>query len=68
MNQWWGYLHSNGTVQAKRFLGDHRDYTDDYKGNDFVVDVVPPFNADSREEALKILRERLALNDEKEVT
>jgi hypothetical protein len=48
---WWGYLHSNGTVQVKRWFGDHKDYTEDCEGNDFVVRVVRPFAADSREAA-----------------
>lgn len=53
---WWGYLHSNGTIQVKRWFGDHKDYTEDCEGNDFVVQVVRPFPADSREEALKYIR------------
>lgn len=58
-NQWWGYLHSNGTIQAKRWFGDKKDYTDDCVGNEFVVSVVPPFRADTREEAIAILTKRL---------
>lgn len=23
---YWGYLHQNGTIQVKRWLGDHKDY------------------------------------------
>ena len=56
---WWGYLHSNGKVQTKRWFGDHKDYTDDCIGNDFVVKVVKPFEADTREEATKIIIDRL---------
>jgi hypothetical protein len=56
---WWGYLHSNGTVQVKRWFGDHKDYTDDCEGNDFVVRVVPPLAADTREEAVAIISLRL---------
>jgi hypothetical protein len=58
---WWGYLHSNGSMQLKRWLGDHRDYTDDCEGNDFVLEVVRPFAAETREEAQKILAGRLGL-------
>ena len=58
--QWWGYLHSNGTIQVKRWFGDVKDYTEDCDGNDFVQQVVPPFEANTREEAIKILTERLA--------
>lgn len=25
----WGYLHSNNTIQVKRWFGDVKDYTDD---------------------------------------
>ena len=57
--QWWGYLHSNGTLQLKRWFGDHEDYTGDCIGNPFVVRVAEPFEADSHEEALEILKEKL---------
>jgi hypothetical protein len=56
---WWGYLHSNGTLQLKRWFGDHKDYTEDCEGNDFVLQVVRPFAANSREKALEILETRL---------
>ena len=52
---WWGYLHSNGSIQLKRWSGDHRDYTDDCTGNDFVVRVMPPFKAQDDVEAWKII-------------
>ena len=42
---YWGYLHSNGTIQVKRWLGDHADYTSDCFGNPFVLKVVRPFIA-----------------------
>jgi hypothetical protein len=56
---WWGYMHQNGSLQLKRWFGDHKDYTDDCEGNDFIVRVVRPFAADTREEAEKILREKI---------
>lgn len=52
---WWGYLHQDGTVQVKRWLGDRKDYTDDCHGNDFVQQVVSPFVASTREEAERII-------------
>ncbi|MFC1454361.1 hypothetical protein ACFLQL_04180 [Verrucomicrobiota bacterium] len=55
----WGYLHQHGTVQVKRWFGDHEDYTGDCIGNPFVQRVVEPFKANSREEAEKIITERL---------
>ena len=59
---WWGYLHSNGEIQVKRWFGDHKDYTDDCENNDFVVEVVRPFEAQSREEALEFIKRRLEVN------
>ena len=59
---WWGYLHQNGTPQLKRWFGDHKDYTEDCEGNDFVLEVVRPFEADTRDEAEQILLSRLGLN------
>lgn len=58
---WWGYLHSNGMPQLKRWWGDPKDYTDDVAGNEFVQRVVEPFEASSREEASRILAERLGI-------
>lgn len=57
---WWGYLHSNNTLQLKRWFGDVKDYTDDCEGNPFTVIVVPPFKAETHAAALEILRERVA--------
>ena len=56
---WWGYLHSNRTVQVKRWFGDHKDYQDDCIGNPFVLKVVPPFEAKNRDEALAIIMGKL---------
>ena len=56
---WWGYLHSNGIIQVKRWFGDHKDYTEDCDGNPFVLQVVQPFEAASRDEALKILKQQI---------
>ena len=59
--KWWGYLHVNGQPQLKRWFGDHEDYTGDCEGNSFVVQVVPPFEADTREEAMCTLKRELKL-------
>lgn len=56
---WWGYLHANGSIQVKRWFGDHCDYTDDCEGNPFVQYVIPPFEAETREKACEIVRSRL---------
>lgn len=58
---WWGYLHSSGTVQVKRWYGDHKDYTEDCEGNDFVVQVVRPFAADNLEKATEFIQKQLCL-------
>jgi hypothetical protein len=57
--EWWGYLHANGDIQVKRYLGDPRDYTTDCDGNPFVLAVCEPFEAHSREEALTHIRQEL---------
>ena len=58
---WWGYLHSNGTVQTKRWFGDVKDYTDDCIGNPFVQKVVEPFSASCFEKAESVIKEKLGL-------
>ena len=60
-NMWWGYLHLNGRSQLKRWLGDHKDYTDDCIGNPNVIKVIEPFQASSYEEAAVILEHDLLL-------
>ena len=55
--KWWGYRHTSGTVQAKRFFSDRASIEDAYE-SDFVAQVVEPFEADSRDEALRIVAER----------
>ena len=57
---WWGYLHQNGTIHVKRWFGDHKDYTEDCEGNEFVQRVVPPFVAASRDQAINIITKRLS--------
>lgn len=59
---WWGYLHQNGTIQLKRWFGDHKDYTDDCEGNDFVLQVCQPFKAETREEAEIIINSKLGVD------
>ena len=56
---WWGYLHSNGQLQLKRWFGDHADYTTDCEGNPFTVKVCKPFMAPDREYAMAELKDRL---------
>ena len=54
MNKWWGYLHDNGSIQAKRYF-DRLDLVE-AESSDFVSKVCPPFEARNREDALAHLR------------
>lgn len=51
--QWWGYRHTNGGVQAKRFF-DIRDIQDAHE-SPFVKEVVGPFECGGRDEALALV-------------
>ena len=58
MNEWWGYRHSNGSIQAKRWFGDELDLTEAAE-SPFVQRVSRPFQADNREQALELLESRV---------
>lgn len=58
---WWGYLHVDGSIHAKRWFGDVKDYTEDCEGNEFVECVVRPFPCLSREDATAMIRQRLGV-------
>lgn len=55
--RWWGYLHKNDTVQVKRYFfgGDLADAFE----SPFVVRVCGPFEADDRDEAIRIITKAL---------
>ena len=55
--QWWAYRHINGTIQVKRYF-DARDL-EDARESDFVKLYTLPFDADSREDAIKIAEDLL---------
>lgn len=57
-NKWWGYLHINGTIQAKRFFS--RLDVSEAMDSPFVDRVWGPFEAEDRDEALKILEDRFS--------
>ncbi len=57
-NMWWGYRHQLGTYQAKRYWPGERASIEDAYESDFVDQVVEPFPANSRDEALAIVKER----------
>lgn len=55
-NLWWGYKHTSGTLQAKRYF-DKLD-VEEANQSPFCEVVVGPFEADSRDEALRIVEEQ----------
>jgi hypothetical protein len=59
--KWWAYVHTNGALQLKRYLG----YLDLKEADEspFVVRRTEPFDAETREEAEQKAREILGLND-----
>ena len=56
-NLWWGYLHSRGNIMVKRFFT-QEDFNEAVE-SPFVLKAIAPFEASSREEAFKILTEKL---------
>ena len=54
MNEWWGYIHKNETIQVKRFF-DHQDLRK-ARESEFVVKTVGPFLAKNREDAIRIIK------------
>lgn len=50
---WWGYRHTNGALQAKRFFS-AQDVSEAWD-SPFVTNVYGPFEATGRDDALKIL-------------
>jgi len=57
MNQWWGYLHTSGTLQVKRFfsMADFEDAMD----SPFVKEYYGPWECAGREEAIAKLKEEI---------
>lgn len=61
MNEWWGYIHTNGSIQVKRVFDD-RDYQlclEDARESPFVSRIIPRFNAESRDDAIRIITVKL---------
>lgn len=52
--QWWGYKHTNGNYQVKRYFG-HQDIQE-AKESPFCQAVFGPFIANDRDHALKTLK------------
>lgn len=57
--QYWGYLHNSGTIHIKRYF-DRLDIVE-AKESSFVERVVGPFEVESRDEAVKIINEKLGV-------
>lgn len=53
---WWGYKHTSGTYQAKRYFG--RQDTAEAEQSPFVKQVVYPFLAESRDEAIEYIKNK----------
>ena len=53
---WWGYKHTSGTYHAKRYF-DKQD-TDEAEESPFCEQVVYPFEAESRDEALDYIKKQ----------
>jgi hypothetical protein len=64
-NKWWGYVHTSGSLQAKRYFGPE----DIQEANEspFCKQVVGPFDAKDRDEALEIVK-RKALSPPDEIS
>lgn len=54
---WWGYLHVDGSVLLKRYYNQDDIYEAEDSG--FVVDIYGPFEADTRDEAMRLLTKNI---------
>jgi len=57
--KWWAYLHTEGTLQLKRYID--KVSLDDADSSPFVIKRTEPFDADSREQAVKIAKKILEI-------
>lgn len=65
MNKWWGYLHTSGSIHAKRYF-DEGDLVE-ARESDFVAKMCPVFEAESAVQAYKHIRDFfLPVEDEPE--
>lgn len=54
---WWGYLHTSGTYQAKRYFDETGDLDiEDAQASPFCKVVVGPFKANGRDDALSKIK------------
>lgn len=55
LNLWWGYKHTSGTLQAKRYFGALD--VEEARDSPFCEQVVGPFPAKDREDALEQVKQ-----------
>lgn len=55
--RWWGYRHTNGSVQVKRYF-DAQDIQE-ARESPYVAAVCPPFESTGREHALRYVDSRV---------
>lgn len=60
--KWWGYLHTNGSIQLKRYFDD--SYIQDCRDSEFVRKYTSPFEAANREDALEVVQQLWSNEDE----
>ena len=59
--RWWGYLHTSGTIAVKRYHPQFGpDDLEDAFSSPFCAKVVGPFDAADRDEAERIIQEKVA--------
>lgn len=54
---WWGYVHTSGSLQVKRYFSPE-DITE-AEESPFCRQIILPFEANSREEALEFIKTRI---------
>ena len=56
---WWGYHHTDGSIQAKRAFDTVRQDMDEARDSPYVLRVYGRFRAENRAQAIAILTEKL---------
>lgn len=62
--QWWGYRHANGSIQAKRYYIPLD--VQEAEESEFCETVFQPFEAESKEEAISIIKGKIRESKEKQ--
>jgi len=60
--KWWGYVHTNGSIQVKRYF-EPLDIQEAHE-SPFVKQVFGPWLCTSREEAIKKVKEAVCLRED----